>query len=208
MARTGSGGRKPTEAGGSWSDVRDSSSASVRTAVAAMRAGAALVTLFLAVGSVQAQDRAPHEGMSGAPRVSPSVLATWYTSRDAADARLDLMVLWRGEAEWRRVGIAAGGSDGMCPGTEDRCPGLVHGQFRIGQVEFDVILDRLTRSARILGEEISLEDTNVVLVDRIDGVGGPPTIVGRLWIPVDLLSLELDASTLVQTDDRLSAFVR
>jgi len=174
----------------------------------AMRAAVAMVTLSLAVDAVGAQDPASYAMMSAAPRVSPSVLATWYTSHDARNTRLDLIVLWRGQAEWHRVGIHVSGTDGVCPGTEDRCRGLVHDRFRIGELEIEVIFDRLTRRARILGEEIALEDTNVVLVDRIDGVGGPPTVVGRLSIPVDLPAPELDASALVQSDDRLSAFVR
>lgn len=177
-------------------------------ATSALTAAVAVVTLFLTVDSVGAQGRAGHAVMSAAPRVSPSVLATWYTSRDARNTRLDLMVLWRGQVEWHRVGVRTDGTEGTCPGTEDRCPGLVHDRFRIGELELEVILDRLTRTARILGEEIALEDTNVVLVDRIDGVGGPPTVVGRLSIPGDLASLHLDASTLVRSDARLSAFAR
>ena len=174
----------------------------------AMRTAVAMVTLLPAVDSVAAQDREAQAMMSSAPRVSPSVLATWYTIRDARNTRLDLMVLWRGQAEWHRLGIDVRGSEGICPGTADRCRGLVHGQFGIGELELEVVFDRMTRTGRILGEEVELEDANVVLVDRIDGVGGPPTVVGTLAIPGDLPSLELDASALVQSDARLRAFVR
>jgi hypothetical protein len=49
---------------------------------------------------------------------------------------------------------------------------------------------------------------NVVLVDRIDHSGGAPTIAGRMLVPVELLSLEFDATAFVLADSRLMAFVR
>jgi hypothetical protein len=171
-------------------------------------AGATLAESAFAQQPVPTRQPVAHRGMSGAPRLSPTVFATWYTSRDTADARLDLVVLWRGEPEWHNGDTDVGGSENMCPDSEDRCLGLVHGQFRIGDIEFELLYDRPTRTARILGEELALGDANVVLVDRIDGVGGFPTIVGVLTVPVELSSLMLDAGALVQSDERLREFVR
>ncbi len=39
---------------------------------------------------------------------------------------------------------------------------------------------------RLLGQELSLGESNVVLVDRIDLVGGPPEVVGTATIDVSL----------------------
>jgi hypothetical protein len=121
---------------------------------------------------------------------------------------LELIVLWRGHAGWHEAGIGASGSDGTCPGTGDRCPGLLDQRYQIGAIDLRVILDRRGQVARVLGEEVALERTNVVLVDHIDGVDGLPTIVGTFRIPVELPSLELDVDALVQSDDRLTRFVR
>jgi hypothetical protein len=146
--------------------------------------------------------------MSAAPVVSPRVLATWHTSRDSLGTRLDLIVLWRGQARWHDSGVGVSGTDGICPGTQDRCMGLLHEQYRVGQFEFELILDRVRDTAHVAGEVVALDETNIVLVDRVDGVGGAPLIVGKLWIAADLPSLDLDVIALVESDSRLRAFAR
>jgi hypothetical protein len=175
---------------------------------AALRGAVASVLLLLAADSVVAQGRPSGAGMSAAPVVSPRVLATWHTSRDSLGTRLDLMVLWRGQAKWHDSAVGVSGSDGMCPGTRDRCLGLLHEQYRVGQVEFEVILDRVRDVAHIVGEVVALDGTNVVLVDRVDGVGGAPLIVAKLRVAADLPALEMDAIALVESDSRLRAFAR
>lgn len=58
--------------------------------------------------------------------------------------------------------------------------------MRIGTVDFGVHFDRDSRTVRLIGEEVTLGDRNVILVDRIDGAGGPSRIANVLRISTRL----------------------
>jgi hypothetical protein len=108
-------------------------------------------------------------GRSGAPNsmhlVSPSVVATW-TSRDNPDgSKTRLLVLWRGSPGWlstgnRGHGFGGGSYDGYWLSSAQG-------------VTFTVAFDFKKATARILNQEISLDDTNVVLIDFADRPSGP-----------------------------------
>jgi hypothetical protein len=100
--------------------------------------------------------------------VSPTVLASWLTRGD----RLTLLVLWRGSPGWfwrTDRGGGGGGSTGQNAFQEIREGGLT---FRI---DYDFTAD----TATILGKELSLGDTNVVMMDLVDSPAGPTMVDSR-----------------------------
>lgn len=124
--------------------------------------------------------------MEGA-QLSPGVRATLFghTQGDAAD--LLLLVLWRGAPGWQNAPHGGGGR--LPPRSEERPAGVPPGvpspimhDFRIGTVEFGIHFDVGSRTVRLIDEEVALGDRNVILVDRIDGAGGPPRIADVLRI--------------------------
>jgi hypothetical protein len=112
--------------------------------------------------------------------LSPAVVAYWQT-HDNGDGTgsLDLLILWRGTPGWflRGDGSSGGGVGGGGFGHWTISHTMTYGDV---SVSFDLIssspdFDPATTVAQILGSEIGLRDTNVVLIDGVDS--GPPTIV-------------------------------
>ncbi len=115
-------------------------------------------------------------GASGATEVQPaqvgrSVAATRVVSSGASltvlstlvsrGERLVVLVLWRGAPGWLaragRASTQAGGSERQ-----------TWAQLTRGDVTVDLDIDHATGLARLRGQQLSVGDNNVVLVDRVD----------------------------------------
>jgi len=109
--------------------------------------------------------------------LSPAVVGTWTSHRNADASRTTLLVLWRGSPGWfspgdRGSGVGGGGYDGYW--------------LTARGLTFTVLFDFARRTARILEKDISLADTNVVLIDFADRPIGA-ALAGYHWIDVPRL---------------------
>ena len=142
-----------------------------------------LVTHVASMIDLSAQARGTLRGGGGTSTsrvVSPVVVASWMSHENYADGRAtSLLVLWRGTPGWfskgsRGGGFSAGGGTGP-----NGSSGFQY--VSEGGLAFRLDFDYDKRIVRILDQQISLEATNVVLVDFVDGANGP-AIVGVRWI--------------------------
>lgn len=125
--------------------------------------------------------------MQGGGGLSPRVRATWFAEGRDDTADLLLLVLWRGTPGWQNAPHHGSGqlpprSSEGAPERRGAVPSPIVHTTRIGTVEFGIDFDLDSRTVRLIGEEVALGDRNVILVDRIDGAGGPPRIVSVLRI--------------------------
>jgi hypothetical protein len=116
--------------------------------------------------------------------VSPTVVASWMSHENYGDgSKTTLLVLWRGKREWFAKRGSAGAS-GKGAGSISGSSGggsYSYEYFTEGGLTFLMEFDYDKRIVKMLNQEISLTDTNVVLVDFVDTVNGP-TIVDHRWI--------------------------
>ncbi len=153
----------------------------MKLAVLALAAG-----LFATDVSAQARGFSRGGGGSSMSRfVSPTVVASWSSHENYADGSMTtLLVLWRGTPSWfakrGREGGSGGGGGGSSSGSGG---GGSHGYqyFSEGGLSFTLEFDYDKKIVKMLNQEISLTETNVVLVDFVDSPGGP-TIVDHKWI--------------------------
>jgi hypothetical protein len=147
-----------------------------------MRQGApasiSLLTAVLTAATILAQ-----VSTSSDRPVSPTVVASWMTRGE----NLTLLVLWRGSPGWFWRGDHQGGGGGG-NGTQ----GFQQIQYdgRTLRVDYDLI----TQTATIAGRELSLRETNVVMVDFVDSVGGPTVVDSRYVDPSLVASVQDGAS--------------
>jgi hypothetical protein len=120
-------------------------------------------------------------GMSTSRVVSPTVVASWASHQNLADgSTTTLLVLWRGSPGWFSKG--RGGSSGGGGGSGAGGGGSsAYVYFSEGGLTFTMEFDYDKSTVKILNQEISLRETNVVLVDFVDGTNGP-AIVGYRWV--------------------------
>jgi hypothetical protein len=147
----------------------------------------ALATAGASVVGLSAQARGPVRtgGGMGTSRVaSPTVVASWMSYESSDASATTLLVLWRGTPGWfskGRGGSGGGGSSGGGRGAGSY--GFEY--FSEGGLTFLMEFDYDKRIVKIVNQEISLRETNVVLVDFVDSTNGP-TIVGYRWMdPAD-----------------------
>jgi hypothetical protein len=134
-------------------------------------AGALTIAGLLAVPAARAQIRGGG-GTSTARVVSPVVVASWRSHENYADgSSTTLLVLWRGTPGWFVSGSQGSGSGG----------GSSYQYFTYGGRTFALEFDDDKKVVKIVNQQISLKDANVVLVDFVDGTAGP-TIVGYRWV--------------------------
>jgi hypothetical protein len=154
------------------------------------------VALFLALSTAGASGQQGRGfarggvGRSTSRFVSPTVVASWSSHENYADgSRTTLLVLWRGTPAWFSKGgrgraswSSSGGSSGSGFGSGAGGSGSYAYQYLSeGGLTFTLEFDYDKRVVKMLDQEISLKDTNVVLVDFVDSVNGP-TIVDYRWI--------------------------
>jgi hypothetical protein len=131
---------------------------------------AVMVMLFAATGIVDAQVA------SSSSVLSSTVVASWVTSR----GQVALVVLWRGQPGWWGGSRSGHGGGGGRAGQE-----TAYISDTFGKHTLSAELNLTSRTAIIIGQTVSLAETNVVLVDDIDVADGAQ-IVGRFWIDPSL----------------------
>ncbi len=126
-------------------------------------------------------------GTSTSRVASPTVVASWASYENYVDGKATtLLVLWRGTPGWfskgGRGGSSGGGGSGGGAGAGAGRSGSYGYQYvSEGGLTFMIEFDYDKRIVKILNQEISLDATNVVLVDFVDSTNGP-TIVGYRWV--------------------------
>jgi hypothetical protein len=123
-------------------------------------------------------------GMSTSRVASPTVVASWVShANDADGSATTLLVLWRGTPGWFSKGGRGGASGGGAGGGAGagQSGSYAYEYVSQGGLTFMMEFDYDKRIVKILNQEISLKETNVVLVDFVDSTNGP-TIVGYRWI--------------------------
>lgn len=132
--------------------------------------------------------------------LSATVISTYV----ARDGQLTLLVLWRGTPGWysRGSGNSSSGGGGASAGREVGSFSLTYGG-RTFSIEFNYT----ARLARILEQEISLADTNLVLVDDVDGPSGAH-IIGRLWVDPKLPEADSSGRRTIDDDPAITAIRR
>jgi hypothetical protein len=120
-------------------------------------------------------------GTSTSRVASPTVVASWVSHENYADgSATTLLVLWRGTPGWFLKGgrgVSGGGSGSGAGGSGS----YAYQYVSEGGLTFMMEFDYDKRIVKMLNQEISLKETNVVLVDFVDSANGP-TIVGYRWI--------------------------
>ena len=113
---------------------------------------------------------------SGSARLSSSALAYFAFGYDSVDSRQrrsqGYVIAVRGQPSWYRVeGVTRSG--GPAHGSERR----VHVWEFAGR-QITTVFDPTERVVELLGTRVGLDTANVILLDRIDGVGGPAVVRG------------------------------
>jgi len=111
--------------------------------------------------------------------VSPAVVATFTSHENSNGTKTTLLVLWRGSPGWLSEGGRGHGYGGNAGADEGGY--AYYWLASSGGLTFTVEFDFARRTAKILNREVSLTETNVVLVDFVDSPNGP-TIVGYRWV--------------------------
>jgi hypothetical protein len=152
---------------------------------------AALMTLGANAIDLSAQGRgfaSGGGGMSTSRVASPAVVASWVAHDNHADgSATTLLVLWRGTPGWFSKGGrggrsgGGGGSGGGSGSGWGQSGSYAYEYVSQGGLTFMMEFDYEKRIVKILNQEISLKDSNVVLVDFVDSTNGP-TIVDYRWV--------------------------
>jgi len=143
-------------------------------------ARALLFAVLLAAPVARAQVRGGG-GSSTSKIASPTVVASWRAHDNYADgSSTTLLVLWRGTPGWFAAG-GRGSSSGAGSGGGAGGGSYAYEYMTFGGRTFMMEFDDDRRVVKLLNQEISLKETNVVLVDFVDSAGGP-TVVGYRWV--------------------------
>jgi hypothetical protein len=122
-------------------------------------------------------------GFSTSKMASPAVVASWRTHENYADgSSTTLLVLWRGTPGWfvARGGASSGaGSSGG--GSFSSSSSYAYEYITYGGRTCTMEFDDNRKIVKLLNQEISLKDTNVVLVDFVDSPERT-AIVGYRWV--------------------------
>lgn len=134
---------------------------------------------------------------------SRPLTATVLSTYVAHNGALALLVLWRGSPGW-----FSGGSGNSSSGGGSSPAGREVGSFTLtyGGRTFSIDLDYTARVAQVLDQEISLAETNILLVDNVDAPSGG-RIVGRHWVDPKLPEVGASGPTL-DTDPAVVAIRR
>jgi hypothetical protein len=147
--------------------------------------GAACLGVWMQAAAHAAGDRGfDTHGTSTSRVVSPAVVASWVSHDDSLLRRpLTLLVLWRGTPGWfskgRRndaSGMAAGSGSSLGTGASQA---YAYEYVSRGGLTFTMAFDYDRRIVKILDQQISLAETNVMLIDFVDS---SPAVVGRRWV--------------------------
>lgn len=159
-----------------------------------------MVTTALVLGLVATPVVTLGQTSSSSRPLSSTVISTYV----ARDGTLALLVLWRGSPGWysRGGGHSSSGGGGGSPGGQIGSVSLTYGGKTLS-IDFDYT----ARQARLLGRQISLAETNVVLVDGVDAPSGAQ-IVGYRWVDPTLPEVANDGQRTLADDPAVAAIRR
>jgi hypothetical protein len=148
-----------------------------------------LVSLIVVTATVVLAAPA-HSQIRGGPTfstdrvVSPTVVASFISHTEYSVGHFTLLVLWRGSLGWSARGARSGGGSGGGGGLGES---RAFQQFYYGDLAFELQFDWRAATVKLLDREVSLRDTNLILVDNVDAPAGP-TLVDARWldVPVDV----------------------
>jgi hypothetical protein len=146
---------------------------------------------------------------SGTTVASASVLLTFFMHNEPdGTSMLDLAVLWRGSPGWFTAGSPGGRSGG---GSSTALPDGRSGPemhfIAVDALRLEARFDPVTRRAQIQDQVIPLENVNLILVDDVDGAGGPG-VADMWWIGPRFQEPVVGIETLVRRSPELLPFLR
>jgi len=153
---------------------------------------AKLIVSFLALILAIMSGEAAGQITNASRPLSATVVSTFVTH----NGELALLVLWRGSPGW-----FSGGGGNRSSGGGSSSAGQEFGSFSMTYAgkTFAVDLNYTTRVARVLEQDISMADTNVVLVDFVDAPSGA-RIVGRHLVDPKLPEAAISGPRTVAND--------
>ena len=178
-----------------------------------------VVILLAAYAAVVAQTRPPvprppAPGARGggsestARFISAAVYASWLQHWRASDGDTrSLLVLWRGSPGWFTKRPAGGGGSGSSGGGGGSSGWQT---FSAGGLTFELDYDFDRNVVKMLYQDVSLVESNVVLVDFVDSPNGAQ-IVDRQWIeppPEQQPRMPDPIFAIVKSSPRLYEYVR
>jgi len=113
---------------------------------------------------------------SGSAKLSSSTLAYFAFGYDSVDSRQrrsqGYVIIVRGQPRWYEVAgpTRAGGA---AHSSERR----VH-VWEVAGRQLTTVFDPMARVVELLGTRVGLDTANIILLDRVDGIGGPSVIRG------------------------------
>lgn len=141
---------------------------------------------FAATGSAQGPESATRcdqfagaasqpRSSGGARQLNDRALAQFVVTRDAPPGQVHgFIVVGRGDAHWRGNEVRSSGSETFSPRTRQIRGSLTLSRSATGpRADYDLGPD--SSIVRVARTTFSLATGNVILVDRVDEVGGPPT---------------------------------
>jgi hypothetical protein len=165
----------------------------------------AVFALSLAWPARPAVAQTPHSctgtGGGGAPHLSNRVSLAYAMSWDSGGLRLNAAMLLRGQPGWDH-GSAARAS---LPDSMPMLPGDHQPELNGGMADtVSALYDRAKDLAWIGGRRIPMHGANVVLVDRADGVGGPPVVTKLIHIDPHLAQVPSPCKPHVTHEDYMA----
>jgi len=162
--------------------------------------GPLLLTVAIAAAILLVAVTVRAQTSSASRPLSATVISTFV----ARNGELALLVLWRGSPGWysRGGGSSSSGGGGGRPGQEVGSFSLTYGGRTLS---IDLIYS--AGLAKVLDQEISLADTNVVLVDDVDGTSGG-RIVDRRRVDPTLPQVSNPALRTMEDDPAITAIRR
>ena len=125
---------------------------------------------------------------SGFADVSKTTRAVFALTVRADSLVRGYIAFARGSDYWFEGVVSSGG-----PGNTNDS-GIRRDRWLAGSSAFTVAYDSATNSAEVLGQRIALDTARILLIDRVDGVGGPPRLMSavcpreiRMDHPVDAI---------------------
>lgn len=128
----------------------------------------------LVVASVVLRSSLLGQGTSAGMLSERVEYVAFFRSR-TQDMPIDVILILRGATGWRRAGQSGYASSGRGMSAVGRDRPITY-SFRMGSVAFESSYEPQRRVVRIWGEEYQLNSANVLVMDRIDSVGGPPVV--------------------------------
>ena len=123
------------------------------------------------------------------------------------DASIRLLLVLRGQPGWESRPSGASGV-ASASASASAGSGPVRYSIAIGTAQFECRYDPERHILTYNGRSYQLDDTNVVVIDRIDGVDGSPEIVRRLKLQLPAYNGGPDMAALFREIAELQEFLR